>query len=105
MASKKVFYATVILIFVVAGGVSIYLFSKQVDSQFSQISNYSSGGFSQYYIACGCGCCGGAAKEVCIYNSKGDSLQAIMEEDQKAAQNPKCAFMECNNPVKYVYCD
>ncbi len=106
MASKKVLYATAILIFAVAAGVSIYLFSNQMDSQFSQISNYSSNGFSGQYTACGCGCCGGAEpKEVCIYHSKGENLQKIIEDDKKAGENPECAFMGCSLPVKYSYCD
>jgi hypothetical protein len=106
MASKKVFFATVILIFAVAVGVSLYLFNKQINSQFSQISNYPANMSSEQYTACGCGCCAGAEpKEKCLYRSKGDNLQKIIDEDQKASQSPDCPVTGCSLPVKYAYCD
>jgi hypothetical protein len=59
------------------------------------------------YTACGCGCCGGLKPRVkCLYRSKGDDLQTIIEADKKAASNTKlCALVGCSLPVKYKYCD
>lgn len=58
------------------------------------------------YVACGCGCCGGEEPiEKCIYHSKGDDLNKIIEEDKKSAQSDQCALMGCSLGIKYVYCD
>ncbi len=60
------------------------------------------------YIACGCGCCGGIdiASVVCLYRSKGDDIQKIIEADKKMASNTAlCAVVGCALPIKYVYCD
>lgn len=59
------------------------------------------------YIACGCGCCfTEPAKVTCLYRSKGDDMQKIIEADKRAAANKTvCAVVGCALPVKYVYCD
>lgn len=61
---------------------------------------------TEYYIACGCGCCGGMeSQEKCLYHSRGDNLQKIIEEDRKIAQSSECSLMGCSQPIKYKYCD
>ena len=58
------------------------------------------------YIACDCGCCGGVQpKRQCIYQSRGDDLQQIVQRDKDAAKNPDCARAGCSIGNKYVYCD
>jgi hypothetical protein len=59
------------------------------------------------YIACGCGCCPIDNPLVrCLYRSRGDDLQKIIENDKRAASNQaQCAVVGCAMPVKYVYCD
>lgn len=58
------------------------------------------------YLACGCGCCGGLEEVVtCLYRSKGDNIQNIMDADKKAAKSPDCALAGCSQPIKFVYCD
>lgn len=60
----------------------------------------------QSYTACGCGCCGGVEPTVkCLYRSKGDNIQKIIEEDKKQAQSPICPTAGCSMPIKYIYCD
>jgi len=61
---------------------------------------------TQYYIACGCGCCvGEEPQDKCLYGSKGDDMRKIYEEDKKLAQSPECATMGCSLPIRYIYCD
>lgn len=70
---------------------------EQIPSTFRFIENYT---------ACGCGCCGGVEPTVkCLYHSKGDDIQKIIENDKQAAQNPACPQMGCSHPIKYIYCD
>jgi hypothetical protein len=58
------------------------------------------------YTACGCGCCGGVEPTtVCLYHSKGDYIQEIIDNDKKTTQNPNCPQMGCSHPLKYIYCD
>ena len=58
------------------------------------------------YVACGCGCCGGAEEVVkCLYRSKGDDIQKIIDDDQKAAKSSDCPLAGCSQPIKYIYCD
>jgi hypothetical protein len=59
------------------------------------------------YIACGCGCCSLENPRVkCLYRSKGDDLQRVIEEDKRIASNQAlCAVSGCSFPVKYIYCD
>lgn len=60
------------------------------------------------YVACGCGCCGmenSVGREVCIYRSKGESLEKIQKEDEKSRNNPRCATVGCSLGTKYKYCD
>jgi len=62
--------------------------------------------YVESYIACGCGCCGGVEPtEKCLYRSKGDKIQKIIEEDKKIAQSSICPNVGCSAPIKYVYCD
>lgn len=62
------------------------------------------------YISCGCGCCGGItpteenAQTQCLYKSKGESIQAKIDQD-KALTQEYCANVGCSIPTKYVYCD
>ncbi|MFA6048634.1 MAG: hypothetical protein WC792_01630 [Candidatus Micrarchaeia archaeon] len=62
---------------------------------------------SQHYVACGCGCCGGMADypAQCLYHSKGDSLDKIIQEDLQSASSPSCATMGCSRGINYTYCD
>ena len=58
------------------------------------------------YIACGCGCCGGVQpKRQCLYRSRGDNLQAIVQKDKESANRLMCAQAGCALGTKYVYCD
>ncbi|HEX3051698.1 MAG TPA: hypothetical protein VHP83_13645 [Aggregatilineaceae bacterium] len=58
------------------------------------------------YKACGCGCCLGIEPlEVCLYHAQGNSLSAVIAEDQSMAQSPDCAFVGCAPGVLYRYCD
>jgi len=64
---------------------------------------------TQSYTACGCGCCKGGINELtvtCLYHSKGDDIQKIIDDDKKTAQNSLCPQKKiCNHPIKYIYCD
>jgi hypothetical protein len=58
------------------------------------------------YIACGCGCCSNeSAREECLYHSKGDDMNVVMESDKAQVGSPGCENVGCSYPVKYVYCD
>lgn len=59
------------------------------------------------YVACGCGCCTGIEplEEKCLYRSKGDDINTIIELDQKATQNPNCAVEGCSRGIRFRYCD
>lgn len=58
------------------------------------------------YIACGCGCCGDEfISKKCLFRSKGDDLEAIVQSDKEAQKDPNCATMGCSLGIKYVYCD
>jgi len=79
-------------------------FSKISQEELNQI--LSTFKFIESYTACGCGCCGGVEPTLkCLYHSKGDDIQKIIEEDKQAAQNPLCPQMGCSHPIKYIYCD
>jgi poly-D-alanine transfer protein DltD len=62
------------------------------------------------YISCGCGCCVSdksleeTAQTQCLYKSKGESIQAKIDQDQ-ALTEEYCANVGCSMPTKYVYCD
>lgn len=58
------------------------------------------------YLACGCGCCGNeASEEICLYKSKGDSLEEIKQKDQASRQAPACITVGCSLGTLYKYCD
>ena len=58
------------------------------------------------YIACGCGCCGGVEpRRQCLYRSKGDNLEAIIQKDKEQQKSAICANVGCALGTKYVYCD
>lgn len=60
----------------------------------------------QTYTVCGCGCCGGTTpNKKCLYHSKGDVLDTIIQEDEKTQQNPQCSTMGCSIGIEYYYCD
>lgn len=64
----------------------------------------------EYYISCGCGCCGFSeslekiAKTECLYKSKGEYIQGKIDQDQGLSPE-MCATAGCSYPIKYVYCD
>lgn len=64
----------------------------------------------EYYISCGCGCCGFSqplekiAKTECLYRSKGEYIQGKIDRDQGLSPE-MCATAGCSYPIKYVYCD
>ena len=59
------------------------------------------------YLACGCGCCGGSGTPIkeCLYRSKGDDLQKIIEQDEIQKKSPLCNVVGCSRGVEYRYCD
>jgi hypothetical protein len=62
------------------------------------------------YVACGCGCCGGGGddvppKDVCLYKSKGDSLDKIIAQDKLDAKRSICRVVGCSLGTRYRYCD
>lgn len=58
------------------------------------------------YTACGCGCCGGTTpRQECLYRSRGDSLEKIIEEDKKIRSADACKVVGCSLGVSYKYCD
>ena len=57
------------------------------------------------YIACGCGCCGVKPMKRCLYHSKGDDLQKIIDEDGKWKNNRQCEKVGCSSGIEYRYCD
>lgn len=58
------------------------------------------------YVACGCGCCGGTTpNKKCLYHSKGDILDKIIQEDKKIKENPQCSTAGCSIGTEYSYCD
>lgn len=63
------------------------------------------------YLACGCGCCGGAgdadmkpAKQ-CLDRKQGETLARIRAADEEARKDPQCATMGCSLGTEYSYCD
>ena len=74
----------------------------------SQISNSDNTSATSVdsYVACGCGCCGGAEPKVeCIYHSNGDDINKIIENDILVSQAEGCRYAGCSQGVKYTYCD
>lgn len=58
------------------------------------------------YVACGCGCCKGEEpRKECLYRSKGDDIQKIIEEDKQSARSSSCNYAGCASGIKYTYCD
>jgi hypothetical protein len=58
------------------------------------------------YLVCGCGCCGGEEPiKKCLYHSKGDDLNKIVQEDKEMNQSPDCKYMGCSKGIQYNYCD
>jgi len=71
--------------------------SQQSDNQNSSVESY---------VACGCGCCGEEDPiEKCLYHSKGEDINNIIEDDKKAAQSESCELVGCSLGIKYSYCD
>ena len=56
------------------------------------------------YVSCGyCGCCGQSTPiKRCLYRSKGDDLQKIIDEDKKPRD---CSKVGCAGGIEYRYCD
>lgn len=77
-----------------------------LSAMFYENNKQSQSSSSEYYIACGCGCCGGVEPQVkCLYYAKGDNLQKIINDDKKIKQSSNCKVMGCSPPIKYKYCD
>jgi len=59
------------------------------------------------YLACGCGCCGGenTPEPVCLYRSKGDDMQTVIETDTREKNSEDCAVKGCSRGKLYSYCD
>lgn len=58
------------------------------------------------YTACGCGCCEGVDPiKKCIYQSKGESMNKIIQEDKKTGQSSQCSTMGCSIGTEYSYCN
>ncbi len=59
-----------------------------------------------YYLACGCGCCGGVEpQKQCLYESQGESLEKIKAQDLEASQSETCMVAGCSLGTNYTYCD
>jgi hypothetical protein len=85
--------------------ISICLFLIVILSGCSAINN-SSVAVPAPYTACGCGCCGGETPEKkCLYHSKGDDINKIIQDDSEAKASKQCSLMGCGKGVEYVYCD
>lgn len=62
---------------------------------------------TEYYIACGCGCCASNSLPdtvECVYREDGGSLEKVQAQDEAAARAPICRRVGCSFPVMYVYC-
>lgn len=59
----------------------------------------------EWYLACGCGCCGNEPQQKCLYRSKGDDLSKIIEEEKRVVNEQNCALMGCSFGINYTYCD
>jgi hypothetical protein len=70
----------------------------------NSISTYNN---SQSYLACGCGCCPGIQNHSisCLYHSKGDDLNNIINQDKVMSQSDSCHAMGCSSGILYQYCD
>ncbi|MFH1866648.1 MAG: hypothetical protein ABIJ81_01025 [Patescibacteria group bacterium] len=96
MKSNKTLLIWLIILVVISG--SLIFWKYKINNAYHDNN--------QFYIACGCGCCGGEEPTTqCLYRSQGDDIAKIIAQDKLAAANPQCAFMGCSFPVKYQYCD
>lgn len=58
------------------------------------------------YTACGCGCCSNTIpKNVCLFKSKNDSIEKIIQEDIDTKSSPQCSVVGCSAGITYKYCD
>jgi hypothetical protein len=58
------------------------------------------------YVDCGCGCCGGTTPtRRCVYSSRGEDFDAIVEEAQAAVAATNCSVVGCSLGTEYVCCD
>lgn len=86
---------------IIIGAVVVSMSSKINQNHDSDVESYTS---------CGCGCCEFGqpleeiAKTECLYKSKGDNIQDIIDRDKRLTPDA-CAAVGCSFPVKYVYCD
>jgi len=64
--------------------------------------------YAREYVACGCGCCGGAGgpaaqeKPQCVSAAE---LDQIIAADAQASNNPQCAVMGCALGTRYAVCE
>jgi hypothetical protein len=56
------------------------------------------------YDACGCGCCGAPRAMACYYPTAGDTLEAIMAEDEAKRSSIDCTSAGCSAGTRYVCC-
>lgn len=82
------------------------LVNNELNNLFDQILSTFKFIDQSSYTACGCGCCGGESPiEQCLYKSKGDDINKIIESDQKVKNSPQCAYAGCSKGLLYKYCD
>lgn len=93
------------IIFITKGDKSyIIYFNDSLSINLEMLSTFKF--IENIYTACGCGCCIGVEPTTsCLYHSKGDDIQKIIEQDKKTAQSPNCSTAGCSKPVQYYYCD
>jgi hypothetical protein len=58
-----------------------------------------------FYIACGCGCCGGLEPKEDRCLGPGETLRSIIAQDKEQAASPQCPWAGCSFPVKHVVCE
>lgn len=93
---------TILLIIISAGAYFFFINTKSK----APVSTKPPSQVNQTYVACGCGCCGGnEPKEQCLYHSKGDDINKLIESDKKIQVSKSCALMGCSFGIKYRYCD
>jgi len=57
------------------------------------------------YLACGCGCCGGASpSHACYYPDLGDTLAGVIAQDEATADSETCANAGCALGTEYHCC-
>jgi len=55
------------------------------------------------YTSCVCCCPTDNPPEICLYHSKGESIENIIKKDKENTND--CSMFGCTQPTKYIYCD